>query len=198
MNYHINRGRREGAAPGVETQRLFVGVPLPEELLPLVRRAQEGIGELPGLRLATPEQLHVTLAFIGEVDKVKADAARLVVEQVPESCGGTIKLGGYLALPSATRARVVALELEDEGSVLQSLFEHVMSGLEQKQVMKREKRPFRPHLTIARLRVPSRVQPKYECESADFAVSSVCLYRSQLQRTGAVYSVIARRALSAR
>ncbi len=194
----------EGEAAGVsnaagsreERWRLFVGVPLPAELLPLVQRAQRGIGSVPGLRLTTAEQLHVTLAFIGEVGQDKVQAAARVVSHIPARLGGVVPLGGYLALPSNSRARVVALGLDDRTGLMARLYEAVMSGLEGEQVMRREKRPFRAHLTIARLRVPTRVQPKYECEPAAYAVSSVCLYRSELRRSGAVYTVVMRRALS--
>ena len=72
------------------------------------------------------------------------------------------------------------------------LFETVMGGLEAAGVMTREKRPFRPHLTIARLRMPSPVQPRYESGRASYAIESVCLYRSELSREGARYSVVAR------
>jgi 2'-5' RNA ligase len=63
-------------------------------------------------------------------------------------------------------------------------------------VMCREKRPFRAHVTVARLRVPGAVQPMAESGQARFAVESVCLYRSEVKREGAVYTVVACTALS--
>lgn len=181
---------------GDERQRLFVAVPLPDGLHDVVRRAQEALPEERGLRLTGPEQWHVTLAFIGEGDAGKAEAARRVVEDLPTDMGGEAYIERFLMLPSASRARVVTLELGDEAAVLRRLFESVMGGLEAAGVMQRENRPFRPHLTIARLRVPARVSPRYESERARFAVQSVCLYRSELRREGAVYTVVCRRELS--
>ncbi len=181
----------EGA--GDERQRLFVAVPLPGELEALVRRAQESLPAVPGLRLLKPEQWHVTLAFIGEVDAERAAIARSVVESVPGDLGGEALVGRFLLLPSPSRARVVTLELADEQGVFAGLFETVMGGLEAGGVMKREKRPFRPHLTVARLRTPGAVRPRYESEQARFAVQSVCLYQSELRREGAVYTVVCRR-----
>jgi 2'-5' RNA ligase len=181
----------EGA--GDERRRLFVAVPLPGELGPLVRRAQESLPAVPGLRLLKPEQWHVTLAFIGEVDAERAAIARSVVESVPGDLGGEALVGRFLLLPSPSRARVVTLELADGQGVFAGLFETVMGGLEAGGVMKREKRPFRPHLTVARLRTPGAVRPRYESEQARFAVQSVCLYQSELRREGAVYTVVCRR-----
>jgi 2'-5' RNA ligase len=178
---------------GDERQRLFVAVPLPGELEALVRRAQESLAAVRELRVLKPEQLHVTLAFIGEVDAGKAAIARSVVESVPADMGGEAVIGGFLPLPSPSRARVVALELADEQGVFAGLFETVMGGLEAGGVMSREERPFRPHLTIARLRTPCAVRPRYESEQARFAVQSVCLYQSELRRERAVYTVVCRR-----
>ena len=187
------KGRHMAEGTGDERQRLFVAVPLPGELEALVRRAQESLAAVRELRVLKPEQLHVTLAFIGEVDAGKAAIARSVVESVPADMGGEAVIGGFLPLPSPSRARVVALELADEQGVFAGLFETVMGGLEAGGVMSREERPFRPHLTIARLRTPCAVRPRYESEQARFAVQSVCLYQSELRRERAVYTVVCRR-----
>jgi 2'-5' RNA ligase len=176
-------------------QRLFVAVPLPSALLGFVSRAQKALPATHGLRLLAPLQLHVTLAFIGEVGSDKAAIARKVVQDVPASMGGEALVRGFLLLPSPAKARVVTLELADERGVFAALFERVMQGLEAGEVMKREKRPFRPHLTIARLRNPGPVRPRYESGQSPFAVESVCLYRSELRREGAMHTVVVRTAL---
>jgi 2'-5' RNA ligase len=85
---------------------------------------------------------------------------------------------------------VVALEIEDRDQVFARLFETIMSGLEQAMVMRREKRPFHPHLTIARLKQPAKIEPKSQLSVLPYAVESVCLYRSELRREGARYTVI--------
>lgn len=171
------------------TQRLFVAVPLPADLLEFVRAAQALLPPLRGLRLMREDQFHVTLAFIGEVGVSKAALARAVVESVPVELGGEATIERFLLLPSPKRARVVALELSDADGVFTRLFEHVMSGLERSGVMQREKRPFRPHLTIARMREATAIQPRSECGRARYAVQSVCLYESELKREGALYTV---------
>ena len=102
----------------------------------------------------------------------------------------------FFLIPSAKKTRVVALDIADEDRVFGKLFELVMGGVEAAGVMEREKRPFRPHLTIARLRNPGPVLPKSESGRARFAVESVCLYESELGREGAVYTVCARTVFS--
>jgi RNA 2',3'-cyclic 3'-phosphodiesterase len=173
-------------------ERLFIAVPLPRELLDFVQRAQKALPVSGNLRLLRPEQLHITLAFLGHVGPEKAATARDIVLSAPRDAGGMAAITGFLMLPSAKRARVVSLALSDRDGVLGGLFENIMSGLEAAGVMQREKRPFRPHVTIARLRTPGPVQPMYESGTAPYAVESVCLYRSELKRGGAEYTVVAR------
>lgn len=173
-------------------QRLFVAVPLPEAVLSTVERAQSSLPQVPGLRLLRPEQLHVTLAFIGQVGDDKALAARSVLLRLRQRPGGEGRISGFLLVPSPRKARVIALAIEDLDGMFATLFEEVMSGLESAGVMQREKRPFRPHLTIARLRDPGPVVPKSECEQVPLPVESVCLYRSELKREGAQYTVVER------
>jgi len=180
-----------------EEQRLFVAVPLPEEVLSTVRCAQEALPSVSGLRLLRTEQLHVTLAFIGQANEGKARAAKEVIGGLSSNLGGEGVLGGFLFLPSVRRARVVALAIDDAGGDFAAVFERVMCGLEAAEVMKREKRPFRPHLTIARLRNPGLVEPKSECAEVAYRIGSVCLYRSELKPEGAQYTVLCRKIMAA-
>jgi 2'-5' RNA ligase len=173
-------------------RRLFVAVPVPDALLGFVRDAQAALPPLKGLRLLGPRQLHVTLAFIGEVGEAKSIAAREVVENIPADMGGTGQLGGFWLLPSSQRARVIALGVSDEDGAFSRLYEHVVGGLEARGVMRRERRLFRAHVSIARLRYPELVQPTFESARVPFAVESVCLYESTLRRKGAAYAVVAR------
>lgn len=188
---HASRGRTDGPLE-LAAERLFIAVPLPADLLPFVERAQKALRASGNLRLLKPEPLHITLAFLGHMPAEKAGIARGIVTSLPTDAGGQAEITGFLFLPSARRARVVTLALLDESGVLNRLFETVMRQLEAAGVMQREKRPFRPHLTIARLRTPGPVQPMYESGTAPYAIESVCLYRSELKREGAEYTVVAR------
>lgn len=176
-------------------ERLFIGVPLPKALAEHVVDAQAQLPEGPGLRLLGEKQWHFTLAFLGAVDEAKRETVRGIIEAVPADMGGRSSLGGFLMLPSASRARVVALDVDDSSGVLAGLYERVMSSLEEAGIMEREKRPYRPHLTIARLRTPAPVRPRADVPGVDLAVESLCLYRSELKRGGAEYTVVACRQL---
>jgi 2'-5' RNA ligase len=115
---------------------------------------------------------------------------------VPAGLGGVVTLNGIVLLPSPRRTRVVAMGVDDPDALFATLFEHVISGLERAGAIEREKRPFLPHLTIARLREPVALQPKSEGENGPFSIESVCLYKSELRPEGARYVVLERRVLA--
>jgi RNA 2',3'-cyclic 3'-phosphodiesterase len=177
------------------TERLFVGVPVPTRLAGFVGAAQQALPSSPELRLLGAAQWHITVAFIGDVSVAAKAAIAHIVEQVPGDIGGGCILGGFLMLPSPSRTRVVALDVDDRNGVFGRLYEAVVGPLEAAGIVERERRPYRPHLTIARLRTPGVVSPRVEVGTESFEVESLCLYRSELRRTGAEYSVIARRAV---
>lgn len=180
---------------GDAKERLFIGVPLHEALAQHVRDAQAQLPKSRGLRLLGEGQWHFTIAFLGAVDEATRDAVRGIVEAFPADMGGHGSLGGFLMLPSASRARVVALDVDDSSRVFADLYERVMSSLEEAGTMERERRPYRPHLTIARLHMPAPVRPRADVVGVDLAVESLCLYRSELKRSGAEYTVVACRQL---
>ena len=180
---------------GGATRRLFVAVPLPADVMAFALGAQGLLPRSLGIRLLRPEQLHVTLAFIGEADERMTEAARAVVESVPVASWGEALIDGFQLLPAARKVRVISLGIADGSGVFSRLFGVVMGGLEAAGVMQREKRPFRAHVTVARVKSPGPVQPMSDCGQAPFTVESVCLYESELRRDGAKYTVLARTAL---
>lgn len=150
------------------------------------------------LRPVRPEALHVTLAFLGWQDE--ADAARIA--------GAAFAPAAALPRPrlaaSAVRAvpprgpRLFALDLEDEAGAAAGLQAAVSAALESERVYRPERRPFWPHLTLARVRRGERrVAPLAELPppAEPFEAAELVLYRSTLQPQGAVYDPLARRPL---
>jgi 2'-5' RNA ligase len=173
-----------------QRRRLFVGIPVPEPLFGIVRGAQQGLLDLPGFKPTRADQLHVTLCFLGEVESAALSGALRVVSELPCTMGGVVGLGGLVCLPSPKRTRVVALGIDDREGVTTRLFEAVAGGLEKEAGYHREKRPFRPHLTIGRFKQPVSLGPQADSATVPFDVGSVCLYESTLSRAGARYTVL--------
>ncbi len=182
--------------PGrTQSHRLFVAVPLPDNVRAFALHAQSLLHGTGDLRMIEEAQMHCTLAFVGLSDQRRTEEAKRVIAALPAACGGEVVAAGYLLLPKPRHARVVAIGVEDEQGLFAGLFETVMCCLEAAGVMQREPKPLRPHITIARQRTAGLVQPTADCGRAVFGVESVCLYESELRHDGAVHTVMVKRDL---
>jgi 2'-5' RNA ligase len=124
--------------------RLFVALALPDDLVERLERMCAG---LPGAVWVRPENLHVTLRFIGEVDALQANDidAALSAVSVPSFQLSLTGLGQF-GEGRKTRAVWVGVAPTPELAALQSKIERaiVRAGLEP------ESRKFHPHVTLAR------------------------------------------------
>ena len=164
------------------------------------RRIAIFVDELRGIttkvRWVPEEKLHITLAFLGEVDEqvlpaLTEDAGRAVRRHT--TFGVRVEDGGVF--PDWRRPRVVWLGLRDDGE-LQRLGNDVVSTCAALGFA--SDRPFRAHLTIGRVtdRLPPDVREPLSAKLATaathhFDVTRVDLMRSVLGRAGSVYSELA-------
>jgi RNA 2',3'-cyclic 3'-phosphodiesterase len=176
--------------------RLFVGIPLPGD----VRQHLHSLsGGLEGAHWISPENMHLTLRFIGEVDEVQAadinDALIGIVSPAFE-----ISLSGVEAFGRAHMVHTIWAAVSGEpalshvhGKVERAL---VQSGLDP------ERRKFTPHITLARV----RKSPKGKAttwlvehggfKTPAFPVEQFVLFRSHLGHHGAHYETLAEYALT--
>jgi 2'-5' RNA ligase len=173
--------------------RLFVGVPIPSPALDhargLLRDLQEK--EWP-VRWVRDDALHLTLKFFGEVT---SDRVEPIAELVQRATGGLrpmpMTLLGGGAFPSRQRPRVLRLEVE-AGPDLELLQDRLERGGDEIGFSP-EGRPFRPHLTLGRVREGHRLPPGAMdlLESAPhgppFTADRVVLFESTLTRSGPAY-----------
>ena len=126
--------------------RLFAALPVPDDVAETLKRRQTG---LPGAKWRTAEQLHVTLAFYGEVDERAADD---LASELSRAGGGPfeIVLSGVGAFGDGHRAHAIwaGVEANDRLNVLAG---RCRAAAERAGVTV-ERRDYRPHLTLAYLR----------------------------------------------
>ena len=182
--------------------RLFLALDLPERLRRgLAAWAGEHLQPRPELRPVAPPNLHVTLCFLGwraEADiESLAHLARACAAPVPD-----LSLVAAEWLPPR-RPRVLAMGLRDGDGALDALQRHLVEILAAEAGYRPEKRPFHPHVTIARVRAGARVSardrasPPSPPPTGAFAGAALTLYRSRLARSGASYEPVARIGLQA-
>jgi RNA 2',3'-cyclic 3'-phosphodiesterase len=171
--------------------RIFVGVPLPET----VREQLAGLCHgLPGARWVAPENLHVTLRFIGEVDEAEAEDIDAVLATIRHPAF-PLALHGADCFGSGKKVRVVWAGVE-QSEPLMHLYGKVESALV-RLGLDPEGRKYKPHVTLARLRdTPRRHLGAFLAAAGSFrtepfTVTGFTLYRSFLGRQGAHYEALA-------
>lgn len=185
--------------------RLFVALDLPQDVREAIVRWQRVELTDEALRVVGPQNLHVTLAFLGYLPE-KAIASLVEVLEEAARPAPRIELAPEPVAKPPRRPRLFALDAVSEGAV------ELQAELERELVARRlyepEKRPFWSHLTVARVRPekrgskrPARVGkapgglPERLCEP--FFAVRLTLYRSTLRPQGAEYAPLAQIALPA-
>lgn len=150
-----------------------------------------------GVRWVRSEGYHVTLRFLGNVAVPLVPELVSAVEQALRGAKPfAVTLGPPRAFPSERRPRVVVLPLEPEAE-LAALAERI-EGAVVACGLPPEKRRFRGHLTLGRVR--GRRLPELAVPPActdPLAVREVVLFRSDLGRDGSRYAPLAHLPLTA-
>lgn len=176
--------------------RLFVALDIPEEVRTALR---EYIAPLrracPNARWTRTEGQHVTLKFLGNVGEERLEMIRSVLAPVRSPEAVTMNFRGVDFFPNARRPRVfwAGVEASENLAALAADVEGALVAVG----FPREQRPFRPHLTLARLtdarssaslagalEKPGETQPEFGSATA----SEFVLYQSHLKPTGAEYT----------
>lgn len=177
-----------------ECIRLFVALELPVEIRErLLAWRSEAVRELSGLRLLDPEQLHVTLCFLGWQDSAAAqDIAAASQASASTATAPKLALGRPVWLPPR-RSRVLAVELDDPEDGLARLQSALSARLAAGGWYVPERRPYRGHVTVARVRpsASGRPSPLAGPPGLSFTASLLTLFRSVLSPAGARYEALA-------
>lgn len=170
--------------------RLFVGIELPDELRQLLSGVREAY---PAARWHGPEQLHLTLNFIGHVDEDVARRMAAALAGIRESPFSLAVQGvGYFGTPQQPSVLWAGLAPSTPLHRLQRALEQRLVPLG----LVPEDRPYTPHITLARVRpgVPLQafLQQHARLSSPAFQVDHICLFLSSGGEQGVRYQVIER------
>ena len=140
------------------------------------------------LRPVAAQALHVTLVFLGWQDE--RDAER-IAGAARDAAGGfePARLTPSAVKPVPPRGvRIFALDLADEAGRATAVHEALSGALAAEGLYRPEKRPFWPHMTLARVKRGRRA-PSLDADELPppLTASGVTLYRSTLRPQGAVY-----------
>ncbi|MBU1277468.1 MAG: RNA 2',3'-cyclic phosphodiesterase [Proteobacteria bacterium] len=186
--------------------RSFIALEMPGEVKEhaagLIRELRPSGADV---KWVAPHNLHLTLKFLGEVDP---GATADIIAALENACAGRTALSlavtGCGAFPQPRAPRVVWMGLEGEVAQLAELAQAVEAAMEPLG-FEPEKRAFRPHLTLGRVRRPRRVgkAPNAaplaralagvgQAAGPSFRAGRVILMKSTLTKSGPIYEPLHR------
>jgi RNA 2',3'-cyclic 3'-phosphodiesterase len=180
--------------------RLFVALDLPQDVRAgLVAWQQTALAD-PALRVVRPEALHMTLVFLGYQNEKDAKAIAKAAFDVDAEAPAVELATDPIGVPNGKRPRLIALAAHSEETV--ALQSQVEARLVEAGFYEPEKRPFWPHLTVARVKpeaprsrkpalIRTQPHPLPEHMFRFFRPTRLVLFKSHLRRTGAEYEAMA-------
>lgn len=176
--------------------RLFVALDIPREARDLISSGVASVHlRIGGARWVDPGNLHLTLKFIGAYTEEGLPRLEKGIRAAGERCAPfRAALGGCGAFPSRRRSRVIWVGMcegaEEAGAVARKLDARLEDA-----GVRREDRPFRGHITLARLKQPADCSSALEelelclgeLSGIAFDVDEMVLYRSILGPKGPTY-----------
>lgn len=149
-----------------------------------------------GVKWVEKDNVHLTLRFFGNLTDSQLEAAAACMQETARQENPfSARLATLGAFPSSSRPRVIWVGIEEGREPLV----RVADALERRFVdagLGRADKPFSPHLTIGRVKVPQK-NPRLEeairtltFEGAEFMINALTLTKSELRPGGPIYSPV--------
>jgi len=183
--------------------RAFVAVemsqPIRDDVGRLIERLRGAGGSIKWVR---PENLHLTLKFLGQIGEDAVPRAIAILRECVEGAAPfALEVRGAGAFPTPSRPRVLFVDAHDEPPTLAGVARRLDKAMTDVGVPS-EKRGFRNHVTIGRVRKPSSMAEMAaelgkaaERGFGTMTVEEVILMKSDLRPDGPVYTPVERVAL---
>lgn len=180
-------------------RRIFVAVDISDEARGKVSDYISNLKtKFPNVKVGwdRPEKLHLTLKFLGDSDEDQLEKLEKICEKISfEITNYKLQISETGVFPSPRNARVLWLGVYGDVGELQKINAILETECE-KIGYKKEKRIYKPHLTIGRIREPqkakelAKVHLENKFEPVEFEVSELVIYESKLQPSGSVYTKV--------
>ena len=178
--------------------RTFLAIDLPSDLHKIIVQKQERLRrELPQINWVKSQNLHITLKFLGDTPEAKiADLKQVIQEALKGVSPFVLTLRGFGVFPDKRAPRTIWTGIDSDHNALEDLASHVESSVISLGFPE-EGKPFRPHLTLARIKKDHRATG-HAIENSGLLndpfifgrllVEHVTLFQSELRPTGSVYT----------
>jgi 2'-5' RNA ligase len=183
--------------------RSFIAIDFDDAVRKQLGRLQESLRDsCTGVRWTRPEQLHLTLKFLGEIDERQIESISRALDELAGQCAPfDVQVRGMGTFTPSGPVRIVWVGLEDADGGLarcHSVCERLLSPLG----FAPENRPFSPHLTLGRNNNPrnsrairAAIAGAKQPDAGFQTVEGIVLYHSTLGRGGPTYEALSRHEL---
>jgi len=189
----------------MSTLRAFIAIELDSRTVEALDRVQQRLKREPGaqaVRWVAPGSIHLTLKFLGEIDRALAPKVGAVMREcVSGEHPFALLVAGLGAFPNLQRPNVVWAGVSGDIAATVRIAQRLEDGCAALGIA-REDRPFSPHLTLGRIQRDAAPDPRRQIgdsirrqpsgEIGRLSVDAIYLMRSELRPSGAVYSVVER------
>jgi RNA 2',3'-cyclic 3'-phosphodiesterase len=177
----------------IPRMRLFTALDLPEDAVSKLAALVDRLRPSARIRWSPADNLHITTKFIGEWPEDRLDKLTAALNALPPREPIPIEVRGVGFYPNPHSPRIFWAAVH-AGPALPGLARETEAALE-KIGIAAEKRPFTPHLTLARIKEPVPLQELRQAiaalpsvEFGAFTADRFFLYLSQLRPSGSVYT----------
>ncbi|MGD8855981.1 MAG: RNA 2',3'-cyclic phosphodiesterase [Chloroflexota bacterium] len=188
----------------MKTIRSFIAIEIAADVRRSLAELQEElVNTVPigAVRWVAPGNIHLTLKFLGDTEMSAVGPIESRLEEMAASFEPfEVRLGKVGCFPNPRRPRVIWVGIEGDLDLLMRLQQEVEQSLSELG-WPAEKRRFHPHLTLGRVKdsrqvIEARMPWGRQRVTGQQRVTEVCLIESDLQPTGAVYTVLKRASLA--
>jgi 2'-5' RNA ligase len=152
------------------------------------------------LKWVEPENIHVTLLFLGEVDdRTVPDVCRVVAEQARQQPAFSMSIERFGCFPNPRRPRILWIGVGEGTQELCALHDALEPPLLDLGCYRREERKYTPHLTLGRVRserpaenLTAAVAKHAGWQGGQTAVRELQVMSSELLPQGPIYTVLSR------
>jgi len=177
-------------------KRLFIAIDIPGHIKDNVYNHMKTLlKENSHIKLVAAPNIHITLKFLGNVNINKIEKIKRAIKETADKFNRfKYEISGKInAFPGPRNARIIFLEIGSGGEQISGIYRQLEDNLERIKIRK-EKREFSPHITIARIKDKKNMEnfiDEYKMDKIErLDCSNITLFESQLKSYGAEYSVI--------
>jgi RNA 2',3'-cyclic 3'-phosphodiesterase len=187
-------------------RRTFLGIDVGEKIRARLIALQEELAPIAGdVKWVEPENLHITLLFLGEVEgRESIDICRVAQRAVAKMPTFTMNIEGAGCFPNARRPRTLWVGVGEGAKEVCAVHDTIETPLLEMGSYRRETRLYVPHVTLGRVKGESpsdelaKALTKHKTWSAgEVLVKEVCVMSSELKSDGPTYTVMGRAKLLA-